>query len=92
MWPFIGASPDGVVFCQCCETGAYCHRGETIQEAVSHDKNFCLQKTNDRRIALDRSHAYYCQVQTQLFIMNVEYCDFCVCTFTGDKVYGLHVE
>ena len=96
-WPFIGASPDGVVSCQCCGKGSleikcpYCHRGESIEDAASHDKNFCLKNTVNG-LALDQSHAYYYQVQTQLFVMNVEYCDFCVCTFTDNLSDGLHIE
>ena len=30
-------------------------------------------------------------IQTQLFVCDVEYCDFCLCTFTGDES-GLHIE
>ena len=52
---------------------------------------FCL-KTADDGLALDHTHDYYYQVQTQLFVLNVEYCDFCVCTFSGDNVNGLHIE
>lgn len=36
------------------------------------------------------SHAYYFQVQTQLYVCNVAYCDFVVCTFSDED--GLHVE
>ena len=32
---------------------------------------------------LDQNHAYY-QVQTQLFLCDVQYADFCVCTFMAD--------
>ena len=98
LWPFIGASPDAVVSCQCCGKGTleikcpYCHRGEGIEDAASHDKNFCLKTADDGLITLDHTHAYYYQVQTQLFVTNVDYCDFCVCTFSDDSVNGLHIE
>ena len=97
MWSFIGASPDGVVSCQCCGKGAlefkcpYCPREESVEEAASSDENFCL-KTSDDELALDHTHSCYYQVQTQLFVLNVEYCDFCVCRFSGDNVNGLHIE
>ena len=32
-------------------------------------------------IHLNKKHAYYYQVQTQIFICEVAYCNFCVCTF-----------
>ena len=40
-------------------------------------KGFCLVKDGDK-IKLDRSHAYYYQIQAQLFILQVDYCDFIV--------------
>ena len=39
----------------------------------------CLLQNEDG-LELDRTHAYYYQVQTQIFIAKVDYCDFCVCT------------
>ena len=32
------------------------------------------------------------QVQTQIFVCDVEYCDFCVCTFSGDEESTIHIE
>ena len=77
-WPFLGASPDGTVHCDCCGSGVveikcpYCHHHDSALENQScHvDNGDCLQ--------LDRWHYYY-QVQTQIFVSNVDYCDFCVC-------------
>ncbi len=50
-WPFLGASPDGVVNCYCCNRGVveikcpYCHRNYDIVESTI-DKKFCLKKMN----------------------------------------------
>ena len=96
-WPFIGASPDGIVSCQCCGKGTlelkcpFCHKGETIEDAVSLDKNFCLKSTANGKYELDVTHTYYYQVQTQLFVLDVDYCDFCVCTFCGNS-HGIYIE
>ena len=96
-WPFFGATPDGKVSCICCGTGfveikcPFCHRGESI-ECASEDKKFCLQKDFDGNLHLDHTHAYYHQVQTQLFVGNVDYCDFCVCTFSQDDQHDLYIE
>lgn len=38
---------------------------------------FCLIK-NGGTVKLDRSHAYYYQVQAQLHIVGADYCDFVV--------------
>ena len=49
-----------------------------------------LTKGSDGQICLDHVHAYYYQVQTQLFVANVDYCDFCECTFAHHD--DLHIE
>ena len=97
-WPFIGASPDEIVSCLCCGKGVleikcpYSHQNTHIQDAASQDSKFCLKKVNGS-LQLDSSHAYYYQVQTQLFVCDVEHCDFCVCTFVeDDESEGLHIE
>ena len=91
-WSFIGATPDGLVYCDCCGHGVieikcpYCHRSESISDAME-DKNFCLKNVNDE-VHLDEHHAYYYQVQTQLSVCDVTYCDFVVCTFSDpDDLY-----
>ena len=91
-WPFIGALPDSIV--ECLEIKCpYCHRGEDIVNAASNDKRFCLKKDGDGTLYLDPDHAYYYQVQTQLFVCDVNYCDFCVATFADSGVESaMHVE
>lgn len=97
LWPSIGASPDGIISCTCCGRGTleikcpYCHRGESVLIAASKDSKFCLQLNSDGLLRLDPGHTYYYQVQTQLFVSDVEYSDFCVCTFNGDET-GIHTE
>ena len=102
-WPFIGASPDGVINCTCCGKGVleikcpYCHRGTDVQTAATEDSGFCL-KIVDGQLRLDRTHTYYYQIQSQLFVCDVEYGDFCVCTFSmneDESQYletGMHIE
>ena len=46
----------------------------------------------DGQISLDHCHVYYYQVQTQIFVCDVEYCDFCVCTFPGDEESATYIE
>ncbi len=96
MWPFLGASPDGIVNCSCCGTGLleikcpYSHAGKTISSAVS-DSNFCLESI-DGKVTLKRNHTYYYQVQTQLYVCGEDFCDFCVCLFKSDEADDLFVE
>ena len=82
-FPFIGASPDSIVECNCCGKGTvevkcpYCVRDKLVEEKVA-----CLENV-DGRTQLSRTHQYYYQVQTQIFVCNVDYSDFVVWTKEG---------
>ena len=72
-YPFIGASPDGNIQCECCtRIGVlevkcpYCVRDGASAPYIQDDGN------------LLKTHMYYYQVQTQLF---ADYADFVVATF-----------
>ena len=97
-WPYLGASPDGIVTCECCSKGVveikcpFCHRNEDLFNSTD-DKHFCLSRDTSGASYLDRAHAYYYQVQTQIFICDVAYCDFVVCTFPeGRNEPDIHIE
>ena len=94
LYPYLGASPDGVVCCDCCETGLlevkcpYKYRNESPTSAGSlSDHSYCLKEDESGTVCLSHSHQYYDQVQGQLAICKSKYCDF-VCWTTQ----GLHVE
>ena len=48
-YPFLGATPDGITSCTCCDTGVvevkcpFCVKDSTLEEAVEH-KYFCIEK------------------------------------------------
>ena len=94
-WPHLGASPDSIVACDCCGKGAVeikcplCNKDEDIEATVLNSKS-CLIVV-DGSIHLDKKHAYYYQVQTQIFVCEVPYCDFCVCTFPESSP-SMHIE
>lgn len=91
LWPHLGASPDGIVECLCCGKGVceikcpFCYKDQQLKTAVDQ-KNSCLVSV-DGEMKLDTSHSYYYQVQAQIFICGVDYCDFVVYT---DK--DIHIE
>ncbi len=98
-WPHIGASPDGKVNCKCCGKGVleikcpYCIRNEDLTSIVGDKKGFCLSKDSEGNLRLNQSHSYYYQIQTQIFVCYVTYCDLVVCTFPdGMKNPSMHVE
>lgn len=85
VWPFLGASPDSMVDCDCCGRGVceikcpFKHRENTVLQATVLDEAFCLHQHNSK-LALKKKHQYYYQVQAQLFVCDVDYCDFIVWT------------
>ena len=85
-YPHLGASPDGWVNCDCCGRGVveikcpYKYRF-THPDCIS-DSTFYLQHFSDQ-LKLDPRHKYYYQVQMQISICEVNYCDFVVWTLAG---------
>ena len=88
--PHLGATPDGLIECTCCEGKGvlevkcpFCKKDQTVEEA-SQDKRFCLHEVNGQ-LLLKEDHQYYYQVQTQIFITQRKYCDFVV--WTEESLY-----
>lgn len=84
-FPEVGASPDGLIHCTCCGKGClevkctFKHCNTHILQACEDDMNFYLQVT-DGKISLKKTHPYYSQVQTQIFVTESKFCDFVVWT------------
>ena len=63
-WPFVAATPDGIVDYKCCGKGVleikcpYSHRDESVQSAASKDRSFCLKRDDRGSLHLDHSHSY----------------------------------
>lgn len=87
MYPFLGASPDGLIMngeevaglieIKCFKVLRNKSVADVIQMAsIKKDVlPICLNLTNGRLI-LKKTHAYYFQIQQQLLVTNMEYCDF----------------
>lgn len=82
-YPYLGASPDAVVHCDCCGDGCveikcpYCSKDKMLSENV---ENVSCLEIIDNKLRLKKSHAYYYQVQCQIFVCEKEYCDFVMWT------------
>jgi len=89
-YPFLGATPDGIVSCSCCGTGLlevkcpFKYRDSNPSEI--NDTNFYLQIQPDGTASLNQAHDYYYQVQGQMAIWNKKYCDFVCWTTKGHVV------
>ena len=82
-YPHLGASPDGLVSCNCCGEGVleikcpHCLSDKNANELNDH-KSFCLSKNENGILQLKRDHLYFYQIQTQLHVCEKTYCDFVV--------------
>ena len=86
--PWLGASPDGIIRdgdvkgvleIKC----PFSARNMTLSEAAASIKNFCVQQ-NGSALTLRRNHAYYYQVNVQLFVTGLSFADFVVWLPGGD--------
>lgn len=86
--PFIAASPDQLVECQCCGAGLveikcpYRIRSE-IPSAANLDYLHDVIKHDGKITSLKKNCAYYFQVQGQMAVTGRSYCDFFVYTTKG---------
>ena len=78
--PFLAASPDGYVKCNCCEDRLleikcpYKYKEKKISEI--NDKTFFITEDG----SLKRTHRYFTQVQLQMYVFGLKSCDFVVYT------------
>ncbi|XP_060085336.1 uncharacterized protein LOC132564723 [Ylistrum balloti] len=78
-FPTLGASPDGLVACDCCGIGVVEIKCPYSVRQSSLNDYSCLEDTPDGK-KLKTEHQYYYQVQTQMFVTKREFCDFVVWT------------
>nr|CAI5827397.1 unnamed protein product [Callosobruchus analis] len=82
-YPQFGASPDGMVTCQCCGTGCVEVKCPYLLKELSlvefaQQKTSCLGKTENEEFYLKQDHGYYYQVQMQMAILGTTFCDFMI--------------
>ena len=81
-----GATPYGIICCECCGVGVlevkcpYRTRNNLLTDEMPLKKNFCLQLSEDGDLKLSKTHSYYYQVQTQIYVCNKNFADFVVLT------------
>lgn len=85
--PFVRASPDGLVSCDCCGSGGleikcpYCTKDKSPDSSISY-----LEDT-ENGLSLKKNSNYYFQVQAQIHVCHLKYSDFVVWT-----PHGIHLE
>nr|XP_047146120.1 uncharacterized protein LOC105849547 [Hydra vulgaris] len=79
-YPYLGASPDGIIQCTCHNKGLVeikCpYKYREGLNGWKEDKDFPVCENGD----LKTSHKYYTQIQGQMMILDVEFCDFFIWT------------
>ena len=84
MYPFMKVSPDGLVNCTCCGSGVieikcpYTCKDIEFYEVLNEHPNFFLYEDDHGSLKLKEKHQYYYQVQMQIKVCDVGYCDFVV--------------
>lgn len=90
-YPYLGSSPDGIIVCDCCGKGTVevkCpYKFKDINPCLIDSDKFCLKAHEVCDNSLKHDHPYFYQVQGQMGICGVSYCDF-VC-YTSK---GIHIE
>jgi len=97
--PYLGASPDGLVNCSCCGGGhgvleikcPFCFK-DALPDDTTAERSYYMEKNNDGKWKLKREHGYYYQVQMQMAICKVTYCDFVVWSESGFIVERIEVD
>lgn len=84
-YPFIGASPDGIMNCICCGKEVKCPYCSMDGLPEEEKENFCMIKQNGNW-QLKRDHTYYYQIQMQMNVCQVPHCEFVVWTENGIAV------
>ena len=84
-YPFIGASPDGIINCLCCGQGCleikypYKFKDRLIEDIINDPAGYLMADENNKPY-LNPTHGYMYQVQTQLLVTGLSFCDFFVWT------------
>lgn len=82
--PQLAASPDRLVCCACCGKGCieikcpYSLHVDNMTVAEYCKKPSSCLEWNHGQVRLKRNHAFYYQVQLQMYVTNREFCDFVV--------------
>ena len=96
--PHLGASPDGLVSCDCHGLGIvevkcpYSARNITVDDAAGSSSDFCLEHLQDGDLSLKLTHSYYYQCQLQLHVTKYSYCDFVVWTEQSIHIERVHLD
>ena len=82
-FPYLDASPNGIVNCLCCGVGYLeikCplkYKENLIEDLIFGNCSY-LEFDYGGAVKIINTHAYYYQIQTKLLVTKYDYCDFAV--------------
>ena len=93
--PYLGASPDGFVYCPGCREYRllleikcpYKWRSLTPR-AAAHDKKFFCHINSKGKVKLKKTSIYYYQIQGLMALCKLRVCNFVIWTLKGLLVRG----
>lgn len=90
---YFGATPDGLVECSCCEMGCVEVKCPFCARDIGLEDINILKKVglggDDKE--LSENHPYYYQIQMQLALTGLGYCDFVVWSFFQEGDFARNV-
>ncbi|XP_047143880.1 uncharacterized protein LOC124817620 isoform X2 [Hydra vulgaris] len=93
--PWYAASPDASVYCTCCGHGVleikcpFSLKDKSLKEEILKDV-FYVGLNTDGKYFLQKQHTYFFQVQLEMRVTGVSYCDFMV--WTPSEFIVLRIE
>ena len=90
-YPHLGASPDRITDCDCCRKGLVeikCPRKYSTGLKGWENKNFA----NDSTKNVKKDHPYFAQMQGQMFLLGLRFCDFFVWTPVENDYLLVRIE
>ncbi|XP_062576556.1 uncharacterized protein LOC134238447 [Saccostrea cucullata] len=94
--PYMGATPDGLIMCKCCGKGlieikcSYSHQNETPYDIAGDSSYHLYRDESNGSVYLRPDSPWYIQIQGQLGILSLPWCDFVFYTKRGlltDRIY-----
>ena len=88
----MGASPDEVIDCDCCAKGlveiTFPRKYSVGLKGWKNDKNFAIDSSKNAK----KHHPYFAQMQGQMFLLGVRFCDFLVWTRVENDYLLVRIE
>ncbi|XP_070560516.1 uncharacterized protein [Ptychodera flava] len=97
-YPYLGASPDGIVLCKCCEKGIleikcpFKYKDMSPEDICRENPQYNCFLDEHNNVKLKETSPWYSQIQGQLAISQHHWCDFVLYTRKGFSVERIYAD